>query len=300
MRSILLISLFTIGLFSLCHCKDISYPFQSKCKVVGDPNLLKLYEDNNYPTFRSLIEYLPINETRFTIGYCECSTETGNCYIEYDAKKNDTYHKVIIEYVMLTDIKNKTSESVYAEYKKYIDEKRKEFYYYGEMEEKLIPPMPETYVNDPKVDSIYFTNNKISIYEEDGFTNLETVKSVSSPKDLLEERIEEGKRLTESYYPLKYAPNIPSNEDEQTSITIGKYDIGNVIECISEDKDFKNGNVTKNVYTKKDFKPSNLDCSWGNPSIVMDKITTTSDSNKIFESNLLMMFISLFLTFLFI
>ncbi|KAG4107861.1 hypothetical protein H8356DRAFT_1618981 [Neocallimastix lanati (nom. inval.)] len=297
MHTLLSILGFTFTLFSKGHCLNNVSTYKSNCKVVGDPNAIKIYKDNVFPTFNTNIDNLLINGTKYSVGYCECSTETGNCRVEYDAQLENTYRKVIVEYIMLSDLKNKTFDSLYADYKKEVEEKRKQFYYYGEMEEKLIDPMPETHTIDPQTDKIYFSNSKIYHQLDGKIQNDEEVVSVESAENILKSDHNENKKdIVESYYPLRYAPALPLNEDEQISIIIGKFEIGHVVDCTAGDKDFKNGNVTKKAYTREGFQAPDVDCSWGNPSVKVEKILNAENENG-FNGNTISSFVIFIISF---
>jgi len=251
------------------------------CKVTGDPNLLPIYKNEIYPIFNPLASVIKIKSQKFKIGYCECFTETGNCLVELDSDEKNKYYKTIIEFYMKTDLRSKTFDSIYNDYKTHIEEER------AKDQNKENEPLPDSHENNPETDYIVFSFDFEEIQNGE-IVRLGSVGSFNSVERIIDETNENF------VYPLKYG--IHDFGGLNTQITIGQFVTSNVAECVSSSLDFKD--AKKTIHTRKNYKELDIDCSWGNPSINMD--SSSSGSNKAVEmtSKVLVSLFSLFFIFL--
>jgi len=251
------------------------------CKVIGDSNLLPIYKNKIYPSFNILVTEIKINSQKFKPGYCECYTETGNCLVELDSNENNKYYKTIVEFSMKTDLKSKTFESIYIDYKTIVEKIR------ADNQTKDDKPLPETHENNPKTDYMVFSFDFEEIQNGQA-VRLGSIGSFTSAEEIVDDSNDDF------IYPLKYG--IRDFGDMNFQMTIGQFVTSNAVECVSSNLDFKN--AEKTVHTRKNYKALDVDCNWGNP--VMYK--SSGSKNRLFESSfkLLITVFSLSLYYLFL
>lgn len=247
------------------------------CKVIGDSTLLPIYKNETYPRFNNFIT-IKINSQKFKPGYCECYTETGNCLVELDSNENNKYYKTIVEFSMKTDLKSKTFDSIFNDYKTNIEKER------ADSQTKDNKPLPETHEINPETDYMVFSFDFEEIQNEQA-VRLGSIGSFESAEEIVDDS------NADFIYPLQYG--IRDFGDMNIQITIGQFVTSNVVECVSSNLDFKD--AEKTIHTRKNYKTLDIDCNWGNPTI-----NDSSSSNRIFESSfkLLITIFSFFLYYL--
>ncbi|ORX45633.1 hypothetical protein BCR36DRAFT_585649 [Piromyces finnis] len=264
----------------ICRCysneyKEYNFDVNTKCRVIGEEKDLELYENKKNPSVLSYSNFFfdidgAGGHNLYTVEYCECYTETGNCRLATGFDKNDSitvgYSRAIIEFEMdkKDDIKNETYDSLFKKHQTEFN-------------------LPSNYKHNKDLDEIFFSN----IYEttsSDGNTYIGEHAVYESVKDVIDKNYK---------FPIYYTVNKTEEGsivrvDTKTTVKIGEFKVASIIECLSY-YDGTQQVSKKNIYGREGFKINELDCTWGNQTYQMEQIESESNSDHIFQMNIIVL-----------
>jgi len=266
---------FVIGCISGCYgseYKEYNFDINTKCRVVGDTKDLTLYQNNKSPSVLSYSNYFvnidgPGGHNQYSVEYCECYPETGNCRLATGFDKDDSitkgYSRAIIEFEI-----EKKDDLVKKTYEDLFNEHIKDF------------SLPDNFNHNVNTDELFFSNIYESI-SSDGNYYLGEHAVYESAKDVIDKNYK---------FPIYYTINKTEENtivrvDTKTTVKVGEFTVASIIECLSY-YDGTQQVSKKNVFGKEGFKIDEVDCTWGNQTYQMEQMESSSNSDRIFQLNI--------------
>jgi len=258
--------------------KEYNFEIKTRCRVVGDPKALALYENNRFPSVFSYSNFFvdisgKSGNNKYVMEYCECYTDSGNCRIAGGSDKNDGitsgYSRVILEFELLEPEawKGKTYDDLYNQYQKVVN-------------------IPKDYQHLPDDDELFFSN----IYE---YPSEDDPKITFAGDHIVFENAEDTVKGNYTF-PIYYMVNYDDDEmkksllkvNENHLMPVGAFRIASVIECVNHFNG-KEQVAQRFAFTRDNFQLTDLDCNtWGNQTYQMEQLDSASNSDSVLKMNI--------------
>ncbi|OUM65288.1 hypothetical protein PIROE2DRAFT_7751 [Piromyces sp. E2] len=287
-----LFALVTVACIGGCHgneYKEYNFDVNTKCRVVGEgdspssspsSSFGALYQNNKNPSVLSYSNFFvnidgPGGHNQYTVEYCECYLETGNCRLATGHDKNDSitrgYSRAIIEFEIdkKEDVQSKTFDDLFREH-------QKEF------------TLPDHFNRQKDSDEIFFSNIYNSFDDDDDHDDgnffLGDHAVYESAKDVIDKNYK---------FPIFYTVNKTEEGsvvriDTKTTVKIGDFKVAGIIECLSY-YDGTQQVSKKNIFGREGYNLEELECTWGNQTYQMEQLESSSNSNRIFQLNIVVL-----------